>query len=278
VKKFSNNISSQELSLVSWDIYLKMHPDLRRHGINTEETAKKHWLNHGKQEGRLIFTKEFSRNRANFKEIINNLIKYDTQYQLSLRSKIINRIIRCCNYEKYLEIGVMRKQLNFNNIQIEHKIGVDPGGEGFSEATHTMTSDDYFKQNKESFDIVFIDGLHESRQVLNDILNALRFLNRGGTIVCHDMNPLLELCQRVPRQTAIWNGDGWKAFVTLRMQREDLEMYVIDADYGLGIIRRGSQEKLKKCKLTYKNLKKNRKVWLNLISEDAFFNSKLQGK
>ena len=47
-------------------------------------------------------------------------------------------------------------------------------------------------------------------------------------------------------------------------------MYVIDTDCGLGIIRRGSQEKLEDAELTYNNLDNNRKKWLNLISVKEF--------
>ena len=66
-----------------------------------------------------------------------------------------------------------------------------------------MTSDEFFEQNKEKFDIVFIDGLHHSEQVYKDILNSLNILNEDGTIICHDMNPTEEFRQIVPRKLAI---------------------------------------------------------------------------
>ncbi len=201
---------------------------------------------------------------------------------MKTRTEIINWLIRHNNYKKHLEIGVYKSHQNFDKIIVDYKVGVDPGAEGYSEATHTMTSDEFFEQNKEKFDIVFIDGLHHSEQVYKDILNSLNILNEDGTIICHDMNPTEEFRQIVPRKLAIktrkklgrrgggWNGDCWKAFVQLRMERDDLEMYVIDTDCGLGIIRRGSQEKLEDAELTYNNLDNNRKKWLNLISVKEF--------
>ena len=194
------------------------------------------------------------------------------------RTRIINSIISKYNYKKYLEIGVWKTDRHFDKIVAEYKIGADPGYEGISEATHTMTSDEFFEQNNEMFDIIFVDGLHESKQVYTDIINSLKFLNEGGTIVCHDMNPIKEqhqivpdprkVCPRKGKLTGTWNGDCWKAFVQLRMERDDLEMYAIDTDHGLGIIRRGSREKLEEVELTYDNFDKNRVEWLNLISEN----------
>ena len=110
--------------------------------------------------------------------------------------------------------------------------------------------------------------------VYMDIVNALSCLNEGGVIVCHDMNPWNELVQRVPKQSVSWVGDSWKAFVRLRMERHDLEMCVIITDCGLGIIRRGTQKILKTEELTYDNLVKNKKTWLNLVSVDEFYDMK----
>lgn len=196
--------------------------------------------------------------------------RYRTEMRRGVRSNIINALIQKNGYSSYLEIGVFKKKLNFEKINIEKKIGVDPGVEGYSEATHMMTSDDFFEKNNDHFDIVFIDGLHVFDQVLKDILNALDCLSDGGAIVCHDMNPQSFVMQTVPRVSNLWNGDCWKAFVTLRMERDDLDMFVIDADFGVGIIKKGSQVQLKKQALTYKNLEKNRKDWLNLISLEEF--------
>lgn len=200
------------------------------------------------------------------------------------RTEIINWLITKYDYKKHLEIGVYKAKDNFDLIDVEYKVGVDPGAERRSEGTHTMTSDEFFEQNNEKFDIVFVDGLHHAEQVYKDIVNSLDVLNEGGTIICHDMNPTEEFRQIVPRKLAIatrrklgrrgggWNGDCWKALVQLRMERDDLEMCVINTDQGLGIIRHGIQEKLKVDELTYENLAKNRKEWLNLISVEEFCN------
>jgi predicted O-methyltransferase YrrM len=110
-----------------------------------------------------------------------------------------------------------------------------------------LTSDDYFTglQPNVKFDIIFIDGLHHSVQVLRDVKNSLVHLNTGGTIVCHDMLPENEDMQKVPMpdsQKHAWTGDCWKAWAYLRMVEPNLDMLVLNADFGVGIIQVGTQE------------------------------------
>jgi len=185
------------------------------------------------------------------------------------KSVIINQLVKKFEYKKYLEIGVSEGK-NFEAIDVDYKVGVDPHHK--SAATVKLTSDDFFKRNSEQFDIIFIDGLHVALQVYHDILASLEVLNEGGVILCHDMNPWNKAVQDVLRKTLHWTGDCWKAFVRLRMERDDLEMCVIDTDCGIGFIKRGKLKKLNiKCKVNWKNFSANRVKWLNLISVDKFY-------
>ena len=84
------------------------------------------------------------------------------------RHSIIQQIIDRKKYKSYLEIGC-DKDVLFNSIKIIKKIGVDPVSGG----NIRMTSDDFFKNNLDKFDIIFIDGLHQYKQVKNDIINSL---------------------------------------------------------------------------------------------------------
>ena len=71
-------------------------------------------------------------------------------------------------------------------------------------------------------------------------------------------------------------GDVWKTIVHLRSQRRDLRAFVLDCDFGLGIITRGQPEDPLDIspadlqKMDYQDLEKNRQHWLNLKSEDYF--------
>ena len=84
------------------------------------------------------------------------------------RIELIDYLIKKNKYTDYLEIGCDRNQ-SFSNIKIKKKVGVDPVEGG----THQMTSDHFFSINKDNFDIIFIDGLHEYSQVMKDIKNSL---------------------------------------------------------------------------------------------------------
>lgn len=181
------------------------------------------------------------------------------------RLDLINYLAKCNDAKFYLEIGV-DKGLVFNHVNIPYKVGVDPDKK--SHATIHATSDNFFTVNKQYFDIIFIDGLHFADQVIRDVENSLSFLNSHGFIICHDMLPNREIIQRIPRETNEWTGDCWKAWVKLRCSRSDLSMYVVDTDYGCGIIQVGSQDTISvdDIDLTYDNFTKYKHKWMSIIS------------
>lgn len=190
------------------------------------------------------------------------------------RTAILNTLIEKFHYQSYLEIGQGRKQDNFNWVQCKTKIGVDPNKT--LEAAYPLTSDEFFAINKNSFDLIFIDGLHHADQVERDILNALKVLNNKGTIVVHDCNPMTEEMQIVPRQQEAWTGDVWKTWVKLRATRPDLKMYVIDVNFGCGIVQKQDKtlEPIRADRqMSYSVFAKNRKKLLNLIDVADFLRS-----
>ena len=180
------------------------------------------------------------------------------------RNRIVQHLINKNGYKSYLEIGVEYGQ-TFTKILCPKKVGVEPYVDGWLK----MTSDEFFAQNKDAFDVVFIDGLHEKEQVEKDIRSSLKILNPNGSVVIHDCNPTSESMQKVPREQLEWTGDVWKAFVGFR-EYSDLEMYVVDTDYGCGVIKKGEQIPLDIKELTYEKLIENKKEWLNLISVNEF--------
>lgn len=210
------------------------------------------------------------------KLIDENMNRFGLKTKNVERTDIINLLIKKINAKKYLEIGVAEGE-NLAKINCNCKIGVDPNLN--SPASIHLTSDEFFKLNTETFDVIFIDGLHHADQVLKDILNALDILNENGYIICHDMSPEKEEYQIIPVEdsggvldgTGTWNGDCWKAFIELRKERNDLEMFVVNTDHGCGIIKKGKQTLIKiDGEITYKNFDIHRKEWLNLIQVEDF--------
>ena len=162
-------------------------------------------------------------------ERFNKKFNYDWNKTLT-RFDIINQIIKTKKFKSYLEIGC-QSDVNFSKIIIKNKIGVDPQSGG----THRMTSDDFFKQNKNKFDLIFIDGLHIYEQVLKDIENSLKILNENGVILIHDCLPAKIWHQTIPQTHSSWNGDVWKALVECRTDL-NIDTYTCVADHGIGVV------------------------------------------
>jgi|TARA_Y100000389_G_scaffold193364_1_gene222055 hypothetical protein len=194
-------------------------------------------------------------------------LNYDWSTQPS-RINIIKNIIKKENYKKYLEIGCDNDQ-NFSQINIEKKIGVDPNKGG----TLRMTSDEFFLNNKENFDIIFLDGLHTYEQTIKDINNSLKFINDRGVILIHDCLPKKIWNQIVPRVYGHWNGDVWKAIVHSRTYMH-ADTYTCKADHGLGIIfKRKNKYPLDLKEKNFKKLKfadyyNNHEKYMNLVSPE----------
>ena len=49
-----------------------------------------------------------------------------------------------------------------------------------------MTSDNFFTQNNEKFDFVYVDGDHSKEQVLKDLQNSWSVLNNNGFLLVDD--------------------------------------------------------------------------------------------
>jgi len=185
------------------------------------------------------------------------------------RWDIINRLIKQYGMTRYLEIGTQKDDC-LNKIECEFKVGVDPEplwhSITSSDEFWKMSSNNFFAQNTKMFDMVFIDGLHHADQAYKDITNALKVIGMEGAIVVHDCSPILEESQIIPEPVvASWNGDVWKAWVRMRAQ-DLLRMYVVNTDQGVGVIQWGVCDLLvvPEEELTFENLEKNRKKWLNL--------------
>ena len=215
------------------------------------------------------------KNKYRFFNFMNLLLKEKFKKKLnfewnnySLRFQIMNKIIKIKNYKKYLEIGCYKDE-NFNNINIAYKVGVDPVSGG----TLRLTSDEYFRDYKENFDIIFIDGLHYYHQVKKDVENSLKILSREGIILIHDCLPSRIRDQMIPRSHLNWNGDVWKALVEFRT-KDYLDVYTCLADQGLGVIfKRANKNKLELNMKDFKNLKfrdyyYNNLKFMNIIKEE----------
>jgi hypothetical protein len=193
------------------------------------------------------------------------------------RIKLIQEIIRKQKFRTYLEIGT-NKGRSLLPVRCHLKMAVDPGFKikpqhilkwymknptNFRNRYFRETSDDFFK-NREAYlrkksyvDIALVDGLHTYEQSLKDVMNVLKYLNPQGLIVMHDCYPPDEVAATPARSVEnaieiagdkwkkVWCGEVWKTILYLRKKYPDeLDVCVINADFGLGIVRKKSRDEV----------------------------------
>lgn len=156
------------------------------------------------------------------------------------RLDLILKILKKVNAKSYLEIGCDKDQI-FRHINCEKKVGVDPLRGG----SLRMSSDEYFKNYKDTFDVIFIDGLHHYEQVTRDVNHAVDRLNPKGVIIIHDMLPVHEDETSMPSpikssHTRYWLGDVWRLSFDL-IGRSDITFKLIAMDCGCGIVTKNPQ-------------------------------------
>ena len=51
---------------------------------------------------------------------------------------------------------------------------------------HKTKSDFFFENNKKTFNLIYIDGCHEEKFIINDMENSFRYLEKGGVMWMDD--------------------------------------------------------------------------------------------
>jgi len=187
---------------------------------------KKYYKKVPKQE----IHKELKEKHVNF---CDTIIHIDWNKILFNRVSFIVAATQKFNECRYLEIGCDNNWC-FNSIPVAGKIGIDPDRGG----NIKDTSDNFFKNNKNRFDVIFIDGLHVYEQCRRDVINSLKILEKNGYIFLHDMTPRNWAEENVPRlKNTLWTGDIWKVAIELS-KTKGIDFFVINADFGVGVLKK----------------------------------------
>ena len=174
-----------------------------------------------------------------FKNTVNHLL-YNTDFVE--RHAVINSLTT--PNQKYLEIGV-EYGFTYGNTHFHNKVGVDPDPKCEFPGIEKYTSDDYFKFKlfkNQIFDVIFIDGMHQSENVLSDLNNSINCLNSDGIIFIDDILPLNYNEQlKIPRKHYYengilkygeeWTGDVWK--VIYHVLRKYLDNIIFGYFYNI---------------------------------------------
>lgn len=174
-----------------------------------------------------------SSDAKDYKRILKFRKYISIEFDIESRLDLINLAIKKTNAKSYLEIGCDKDEV-FSQIDVESKIGVDPTKGG----THRMTSDQFFITNNKTFDVIFIDGLHYYEQLHRDIINSLKYLNKTGIIIIHDLLPISKKQVQVPGPTNWypgWLGDAYKVNFDLT-NNPFFDFRIVKTDLGCGII------------------------------------------
>lgn len=185
---------------------------------------------------------------------------------MHIRTRLINEYIVKYNYKSYLEIGV-DDCVNFNSIEIQRKVSVDPNDTN-GLPTYKMESSEFYKINRDVFDIIFIDGLHIFDTCYNDLIESLKILNNGGIILLHDTFPKKYEHQTVPPSDPCWTGDVWKVVLKAQINLLNINIKTFDLESGITIITKNKTSRLINKNLKeiyeYEYFKDNYKEILNL--------------
>lgn len=139
------------------------------------------------------------------------------------------------NYSSYLHVGtdcaysigtIRNKSVSCNQMKKED----------------VVSTTEFFKTCTEQFDLIFLNGCREMNQVLLDVDNSLKCLAPNGTIVLIHCLPKSSSAAvwPVPANAYYWSGETWRAWMSLK-NRADLNTFLLDCDWGLGLVRRGTQ-------------------------------------
>lgn len=187
----------------------------------------------------LIYIREFLHQR-----------RFIDDYRSTLKgthsSRRINSIIRKRNLKnlKYLEIGIAHGY-TFEAVRTDYKIGVDPFPKSrIKKQTSRMkidnrNSDDFFASNSQSFDFIFVDGMHTFEQSYTDLINSLNSITSRGVVLVDDVipgdkysaMPDIALCNKERmkdgEELETWSGDVFKSIIMLKDLHPNIEIRTI---------------------------------------------------
>jgi hypothetical protein len=130
------------------------------------------------------------------------------------------------------------------------------------------------KSKNQKFDVIFIDSFHTVDYTIRDLETALTLVSDRGIIIMHDCFPDKESLIG-PWHLGNWCGQTYEGYIRFLLTHNNLENFVMDIDYGCGIIRPFYKSEIKNDfvidlnKLNDWNyFWSNHKVLLNLISID----------
>ena len=172
----------------SFKVILSFFLDRLKHPIykKNKKLSKKMHMEYLKSKN--ITTDYFSINAYYWKNILKSLpsnFKY-----LEIGSWEGNSALFILNnfaVKKVVCVDVWKDE-KFTKIQEQNFKNFKENIEEFSKQVKICkeTSDNFFSKETELYDVIYIDGAHETEQVFKDVKNSWKILNVNGILICDD--------------------------------------------------------------------------------------------
>jgi predicted O-methyltransferase YrrM len=115
--------------------------------------------------------------------------------------------------------------LNFNEVE-EHHAKIT---NGLNVSKFKGTTKDFFKQNKETFDFIYIDASHKKKDVMFDLENSFTILNINGIIACDDyiwnINSSPELIPHYAIKEFVEKNKNFLEVLTIKSSASHLQLW-----------------------------------------------------
>ena len=175
------------------------------------------------------------------------------------RPAAVRKLLSLYEAPRYLEVGVCAGA-TFDKVEATRKVAVDPEFRFDHEQAerdhpgteyHQVTSDDYFGRiiaEDETFDVIFLDGLHTFEQTLRDLNNALLHLQPRGVILVDDVSPPTYLASVPDREDFFrvrdwlgvtdkaWMGDVFRLVHFIETFHQGLSFRTISDNHGQAVV------------------------------------------
>ena len=215
---------------------------------------------------------------------------------LTERYERLNALAQINSASTYLEIGVFQGE-TLKKVNVPLKIAVDPkfmfdyqSITNPSSRFYQLTSDIFFDQKAgeyESFDLIYLDGLHSFEQTYRDFLNSIKFSNEKTIWLIDDTCPVSWLSSLrnhklvkiiyglLNAKNRTWMGDVFKTIFAIHDQHLEMN-YATFTGHGQTAIWFEERESLVKVdglikpidKLSYSDFEQHKEVYMNMASSE----------
>ena len=187
-KNFYFRLKYQINKRAVFTVFYKYFLDRLKHPFNKNKKKEAKKLHQKYLETKKTSTDYFSINTYYWQNIINKNFKEFSYLEIgSWEGNSALYILKNFNTGKVVCVDLWEDEnfkehqlSNFNNFK--HNLNEFANRYDFFKGN----SDSFFKQNKQKFDVIYIDGWHEAPQVYRDINNSWDCLNINGIIICDD--------------------------------------------------------------------------------------------